>query len=121
MDTPINPAAIETIRRLDPDNGAAVLAEILGLYLRDTPTDLSAMRRAWAAGDSATLTRSAHNIKSSSCIAGADAVRAVAARIEEHGHAGNLAAAAALMDECDAAFVAAAEALCNILHGTPDA
>ena len=65
-------------------NDPAFLAELIDTYLADAPSLLTAMRDAMAAGDSATLRRAAHTLKSSSATFGAGRLADVCRRLE-HG------------------------------------
>ena len=78
----IDPQAIENLRALNPEDGDAFLKEIAGIYLEDTPTRLRELDEGLATGDAGKFTRAAHSIKGSSSNVGANAVRAVAEKLE---------------------------------------
>jgi CheY-like chemotaxis protein len=80
----VDPAVLEGLR------AAGLLDEVVALYLRETPTQLEALRRAAERGEAATLAEVAHSLKGSSVLLGATALAARAAELQGMGDAGAL-------------------------------
>ena len=74
--------ALDTIRALEKPGSSAVLQRVLGLYLKNTPKLVQAMRDAANAGDAAALGNAAHALKSSSLYVGAGGFGALCRQIE---------------------------------------
>ena len=78
----INPRALDTIRRLPGPNAAALVNEVVGAYLADTPRRLAQMHAAAAAGDAEALRKTAHALKSSSANVGAEQLARLCRELE---------------------------------------
>ncbi len=63
--------ALQAIRSLNGAEGTQILAEVIEIYLEDTPRQLQTLRIAAAMGDSTIVQRAAHTLKSSSAALGA--------------------------------------------------
>lgn len=107
----IDPEAIAALRELNPGDNDAFLKEIVGIYIEDTPRRLQELRTSLASGDVALFTRAAHTIKGSSANVGAAALSAIAERLESASRREGLGCVAALLGECEAAFVQASAEL----------
>ena len=107
----IDPEAIEGLRQLNPDDGGEFMREIVGIYIEDTPKRIDELRKTLAAGDAAGFARAAHTIKGSSSNVGAQALRAVAERLEKAARAEGLGAVAPILAECEAQYALAAAEL----------
>lgn len=106
----IDPDAIAGLRDLNPGDKGEFLREIVGIYIEDTPKRIADMKACLSSGDVAAFTRAAHTIKGSSANVGAQALRAVAERLEFMSRKEGLGAMAPLVAECEAQFgLAAAE------------
>ena len=103
--------AIASLRDLNPGDNGEFLREIVGIYFEDTPKRIAEMKACLASGDVATFTRAAHTIKGSSANVGAQALRAVAERLEYASRKEGLGGLAALVAECEAQFGRAAAEL----------
>lgn len=68
---PIDRSALDRLRELQPKGAPDVVASIINIYLVNSPTLLSEAQQALEAGDSATLRRASHTLKSSSATVGA--------------------------------------------------
>jgi signal transduction histidine kinase/DNA-binding NarL/FixJ family response regulator len=75
----LDPAALEGILA---STTPAFAAEIIGLFLRDTPTRIEALRHAAEDGDADELDRVAHGLRGSAGMIGAVGIVAACARIE---------------------------------------
>lgn len=72
------------------DYGEEFLIELIDVYLDDTPVRLAQLRQALDGGDTETVTREAHTLKSSSANVGAMTLSAVARQVELAGRNGQL-------------------------------
>jgi len=100
----LDPAAIENLRAINPDDGGEFLRELVDIFLADTPQHLGAIESAIAAGDAPTLTRAAHSIKGSAGNFGANHLAALARDIEALGKSGELTAVALALPGLRAEF-----------------
>ena len=80
------------------------LAELIDTYLDDGATQVAALREAVASGESASLTRPAHTLKSSSASIGALSLAELCRSLEADSRAGIVGDAAARVDAIAAAF-----------------
>ena len=110
-----DPAALESLREVNPEDGGAFVRELVAIFLHDTPARIAEISAALAAGDAPTLTRAAHSIKGSAGNFGAEQLAAISRAIETHAKAGDLAALPALQPELHAAFERVRVALTPIL------
>lgn len=56
---------IEGLRALDPEGEDGLLAELVDLFLADTPTRMTNLEQALETGDAKTVEEAAHSLKSS--------------------------------------------------------
>ena len=103
--------AVSNLRSLGDEGDDTFLHEIISIYLEDTPLRIADLRRSFKSGDNALLTRSAHTIKGSSANVGLSRVRGIAERIEHRSKVEPIAGLAGLLDELEAAYAEAVEAL----------
>ena len=84
----IDQAVLDKIRALERNGAPALVAQLVRLYLRDTPTLVEQMRQAVDSRDCAALRAAAHTLKSSSANVGAMKLhglcRELEARAREH-------------------------------------
>jgi len=106
----IDQASLDELRACDPD-GTGLLAELIDIYLADTPPRLVALRLAFDAGQPAALSREAHALKSSSAQLGALTVAAGCRELEMLGREGSLAGVEGLLQKLNSEFDAAKAAL----------
>jgi histidine phosphotransfer protein HptB len=78
----IDPATIENLRALSPDDNGEFLREIIGIFLADTPLRITELTDSQLVGDVPKFTRAAHSIKGSAANLGAVALGAVAQTLE---------------------------------------
>jgi HPt (histidine-containing phosphotransfer) domain-containing protein len=65
-------------------------AEVIAMYLDDTPRQLAALQDAVRAGDAAAVARVAHQLRGSAATMGARELQGLCAELEARGGAGNL-------------------------------
>jgi len=80
----IDPAAIEALKAINPDDGGEFVREILQIFLEDTPARIGDLEEALRSGDNAKFVRAAHSIKGSASNVGAMLLRESAERLEQH-------------------------------------
>jgi signal transduction histidine kinase/ligand-binding sensor domain-containing protein/DNA-binding response OmpR family regulator len=71
LNSAVDLAELLKLKSAAPQNGADIINELVGLYLRDAPLQLAAIRAALNAGDRAALRWSLHTLKGSSLNVGA--------------------------------------------------
>ena len=117
-DTPvIDPEAIENLRSLNPGDNDEFLAEIVNIFLDDTPQRIAELEQSLATGDVPRFARAAHSIKGSSANLGAMALRAVAEKLEHLARREGLAAVEPLLLEIKSQFALAHAELKTLLSG----
>jgi PAS domain S-box-containing protein len=94
----------------------AFLNELLDAFLDDAPEQIAAMQTALSVGDSDTLRRAAHSLKSPSASFGATALAESCRQLEELATAGNLSEASPQLDRVTACFDDACVALKMIVR-----
>ena len=115
----------ETPRELDP-KALSQLLEVIGgdreafkdlvqSFLDEGPALATSMQRAVTANDADALRRAAHTLKGSAADFGAVALAGLCREIEAHGRAGEVAAAAAKVDEAMREYQRAEAGLKNLL------
>ena len=104
---PIDADAIANLRDLNPGDNGEFLREIVGIYIEDTPKRIAELKACLASGDTPAFTRAAHTIKGSSANVGAQALRAVAERLELLSRTEGLGGVAQLVADCEAQFARA--------------
>ncbi len=102
---------LASLRELQADDDPDFVAELIDVFLEDSPARLRDIRAAAAEGDADRLVRAAHTLKSASANVGAARVSDVCARIEDRGKMGDLADAMAMVQAVEAEFERAAHAL----------
>jgi signal transduction histidine kinase/CheY-like chemotaxis protein/HPt (histidine-containing phosphotransfer) domain-containing protein len=85
---PLNPRALEAIRRLAGAKDASLVKQVIGAYLADTPPRCAQLRAAAEAGDAEALRQAAHALKSSSANVGAEQLAALCKELEMLGRGG---------------------------------
>jgi HPt (histidine-containing phosphotransfer) domain-containing protein len=93
------PAALA---RLSVDGEAARM--LFNLFLEETARLIAMLRQAAQGGDTRLLVRTAHTIKGSAAMMGAEALHAVAAQIEELGQTEDRGALSALLNQVQSTF-----------------
>ena len=87
-DGPLNPRALEAIRKLAGPRDASLVNQVIGAYLADTPPRFGQLRAAAEAGDAEALRQAAHALKSSSANVGAEQLAALCKELEMLGRGG---------------------------------
>ncbi|MBL8420843.1 MAG: response regulator [Dechloromonas sp.] len=87
-DGTINPRALDAIRQLGGPTGVALVNQVIGAYLADTPPRLAQLRAAAEAGDAEALRKAAHALKSGSANVGAEQLAALCRELETLGRGG---------------------------------
>ena len=111
----INPLALDAIRALNAGHGEALLARVISVFLQDTPHQLASLREAIEAGDTETIRKTAHSLKSSSANVGADALARLCKELEQLGRSGQTDGTASLHTALEREFQSAQGSLSAIL------
>jgi signal transduction histidine kinase/DNA-binding NarL/FixJ family response regulator len=106
--SPLDPARLDSLRRLSETSGKPIVQTLVDTYLAETPRRIARMREALAGADSADLTFVAHSLKGISAQLGVIEVAAVSAEIERIGKDADLGRAAGLLGDLERAFERAA-------------
>ncbi|MBF0628191.1 MAG: response regulator [Magnetococcales bacterium] len=108
---PFDPDVLERLRR-ELVMAPGAFANILGLFLEQTPPTLSRMRQFAIAGEREALARAAHGMKSQCAALGAQAMRALFVRLEHwESPVDDPAGMIALLDEVEVLFLRCAPLL----------
>jgi HPt (histidine-containing phosphotransfer) domain-containing protein len=108
-------------RLMDDEDLARV---VVGGFLADAPKQVVALRDYLAADDRPAVLRQAHTLKGASAAVGGEALRAVAADMEQAAHAGDLAAVTARLPALEAQLALLSDAIRAFVGGKrpgPDA
>ncbi len=109
--TPLDPAALDAIRRLQQPGAPSLLNRIIAAYLASGRELVDRLCVALAAGDAAAVRAAAHALKSSSANIGATAVGDISRSLEAAGQRGDLRETRGLREALLHEFARAAEAL----------
>jgi signal transduction histidine kinase/CheY-like chemotaxis protein/HPt (histidine-containing phosphotransfer) domain-containing protein len=110
-DPVLDHAVLDRIRALQRPNSPSVLAQVIGVYLEDSPEMIERLNQALGSGDIAALTDIAHSLKSSSANLGASRLSAVCKELELRGKAGAREGLAGLVARIAAEFDSARSGL----------
>jgi HPt (histidine-containing phosphotransfer) domain-containing protein len=94
-----------------------LLADVVQIFLKDSPGWVAEIRSALARADAAGLRRAAHTLKGAVGYFGAAEVGGAALRLEELGRAGDLAAAPAALETLEQALSRLRPALLPLAAG----
>jgi CheY-like chemotaxis protein len=100
----VDARALTALRDLQGAGRPDLLAELIAVYLRDTPPRLAALHDAVARVDAEALRREAHGLKGSSSQLGAVQVARLCTELEGHVRTADLMGAAETLRRLDAAF-----------------
>jgi HPt (histidine-containing phosphotransfer) domain-containing protein len=92
------------IRALEREGASNLLANVIDIYLRETPALLLAMRKATERGDAVALRRAAHNLKSGSANLGAVCLAELCRGLEAEAFSGDLARAPQQVDAIETEY-----------------
>jgi HPt (histidine-containing phosphotransfer) domain-containing protein len=112
-----NPNAIQALRELSPQGDSEFLRELIGIYLEDTPKQMTKLEEAISRHDADLVVRAAHTIKGSSGNFGATDFARLAQEMETCGKSGNLAAAAAALPKFKSSYAQVAAGLQQLAAG----
>jgi len=104
-----DPAALAELRECDPDGTLA--AELIGVFLEDTPRRIQALHMASAAGNPSALAHEAHALKSSCAQLGALLLSDHCRWLEQTGRDGSLRGVEERLQLVDSEWKAVVEAL----------
>ena len=117
QDAAVDPALLDDLgRRMGDDAGARMIADLINLFLRDTPERIVAIRIAAEAGDAAALREAAHALRGSTAAVGAPRMADLCASLEEMGATGSVGDAPPMAAELEEAFTETKQALEDRLH-----
>ena len=100
----VDASALAALRDLQGAGRPDLLAELIAVYLRDTPPRLAALHEAVARTDAEALRRAAHGLKGSSSQIGAVQVARLCAELEHQAGATDLRGVAETLRRLDEAF-----------------
>lgn len=96
-DRKLDRAVLEEIRALERSGATGLLRRLVGIYLKNSPTQIQALRHGVALNDAKELHNTAHAFKSSSMNLGAAALSALCRKLELGCKSGMIEEAAALI------------------------
>ncbi len=102
---------LDSIRSLQRPGRPDLFAQVVEVYLRDTPGLIAAIKKAVASGDTNSLTDAAHSLKSSSAHAGATRLGDLAKELEGRGKADRLDGAESVVADVERTYAAVRLAL----------
>lgn len=111
----IDRKTIDRLYELQQEGEPDIVAEMIGIYLGDTPVLLTSARDALAGNDAKTLRRAAHSLKSTSAHLGAVRLSALCKELEETARLGDLQTAPAAVAEINAEYQRVRRALNDLL------
>jgi HPt (histidine-containing phosphotransfer) domain-containing protein len=100
----LDPAVIETLRKLSMPGEPDVLIEVLKLFLEEAPSRIEKLRNAWAARNIQEVQRMAHSLKGSAGNIGARDLFDVCQQLDLVGRSGGSIDAGALVAALDVEF-----------------
>jgi CheY-like chemotaxis protein len=100
----VDTSTLAALRNLQGEVQPDIRAELIAVYLRDTPPRLAALREALARADAGALRGAAHCLKGSSSHMGAVQMAQLCADLEEQARSADLADAAQTLRRLEAAF-----------------
>ncbi|MEM7466120.1 MAG: response regulator [Pseudomonadota bacterium] len=105
-------ATLDSIRALQREGGPDILAKVIHLYLKNSPSMLEKLQEATATGNAELLRGTAHSLKSSSANIGALQLAELCADLEKMGRDKSLDGAMSTLGILEFEF----EGVCNALH-----
>ena len=100
----LDTAALDELRACDEGGDQSLVAELIDIYLSDTPGRLAALRVSFDSGNPAAMSREAHALKSSCGQLGATTMYECCRQLEQLGRAGSLAGAGEFVARLEAEF-----------------
>ena len=103
-DPVLDRGVLDRIRALQQPNAPSVLAQVIGVYLEDSPVMIEELKQALQRGDIEVLTETAHSLKSSSANLGVSRLSSLCKELELWGKKGSPEDLAALVEQIDTEF-----------------
>jgi len=110
----LDPATIATLRDLSPGDDS-FLREIIGIFLKDSPSRIADIRTGIAVNDAKAVARAAHSLKGSSGNFGAMRLQAASKDIEQLANQERLGEAANVLPHLETEYQKVADALKALL------
>ena len=118
--SPIDSKVHNEIRALEGEGNRGLLERIINLYLTDAPRLVEGILSAAEKGDTESLLRGAHTLKSSSANVGATGLSDLCRKVEAMARAGEtIAAGDPLLSKMEGEHRSVLEALAAVLEGAP--
>jgi CheY-like chemotaxis protein/HPt (histidine-containing phosphotransfer) domain-containing protein len=105
IDTVINTKAVENIQEVERQTGKIILPSIFEGFTSQMDEKLAQIKAESKEGDSTTIYRIAHAIKSMSANIGAEKIRSISAQIELNGRNANISEISGDLNELDSAYL----------------
>ena len=106
-------AALDRVRKLQEESGAELMAELIELFLEDSPAQMAALKEAVYQADFDALKRSAHSLKGSCVSLGARRVASICSEMEKRGRDRHLDDAGEMLIQLEIEFEQARSALAS--------
>ncbi len=100
----INTEVLHTFRNTMGANASAFLAQLIDIYLEETPLLLQAISTALTQQDAAAMQKAAHTLKSSSASLGAMTLSKLCEQIESMGHSGTTAGVGEIVAQIESEY-----------------
>jgi PAS domain S-box-containing protein len=94
----VDPAALSSIRSMDPDGSVGLLGRLITSYVSHSANDLASLQQGAGLGDMEALRKTAHRLKSASHNVGAKGLAALCQSLEAAARAGEPQEATALVE-----------------------
>ncbi len=104
-------AVLNGLREFQAEDEPDLVQELVGLFKREAPPQIAAIRAAITAGDAERLRKAAHSLKGSSANLGVRLVSALGADLEQKGRSGTVEGADALLAQLEREYARACRAL----------
>lgn len=104
-------AMLSGLREFQAEGEPDLIQELVGLFKRETPSQIEAIRAAITARDAEQLRKAAHSLKGSSANLGVRLVSALGAELEKKGRSGAVEGADALLAQLEREYARACRAL----------
>lgn len=108
----------QTLARLKEWGGENLVAQMVQLFLKNSPSRIEQIRAGVDTGDIRETEKGSHSLKSSAANVGAHAVRTISAALERAAHDGNVDEVTRLVPELERAYEQARGALEAIQRGS---
>lgn len=104
-------AMLNDLREFQAEDEPDLIQELVGLFKRETLSQIEAIRAAITAEDAEQLWKAAHSLKGSSANLGVRRVSALGAELEKKGRSGAVEGAGALLAQLEREYARACRAL----------